>query len=155
MNTFAMLLGLASVALPAPAYTIEVTVCQGDPRGSKAAGTIDVISQPTLGVTAGQIGYVHVGQDWTTTGPDGATTTHPLGVTLRALPTPAAGGKVRLRLHFQHATVAVRPGAADEFRVEAVETTAEVKPGEPTRVRAWAKGGAEQTWLDVTVRPAK
>ncbi|MBX9623150.1 MAG: type II and III secretion system protein [Gemmataceae bacterium] len=165
MNTFALLLGLASAAeLPAQQYRIDMVVYQGDPLGSKAAGNLDILSRPILQVCLGQTGTVQVGQDFAfpATVVGEVPNTRPVGVAVRVTPRPAPGGAVLLRMELQHTTVAPGPGvrtgdglSQPAFNVETVETAVRVKPGETERVRMSARSATDQTWVELTVRPAK
>lgn len=144
-----------------PKVLVAITVYEGDPLGSREAGSLSVLSQPTLQMSGGQTGYVQSGQDVTVPGPDGTKMTHPVGLALVVKPTLRTGGRVSLELNATLQQVDPRlgvetaAGLVPGFTEQSVRAAWVVRPGEPFRQRIAARSAADQTWVEVTVRPAK
>lgn len=163
MNTFALLLGLASAAglVPAPQVHIAVTVYEGDPLGTREAGTVRVLAQPQMVVQSGRPGMVAFGQDVLVPGPDGSITTERVGVTVEVLPVRQADGRVWVELNATHRYVTPGLGAKTAagfvpgFTEQALRAAVTTKPGETVRQRIAARSATDQTWVELTVRPVK
>jgi hypothetical protein len=163
MNAVALLLGLVSAAecRPARQYHIALTVYRGDPLGSREAGAPRVLSQPQVVVAAGSPGMVRVGQDVPVPKPDGTVAADWAGVRLEVVPAAAPGGRVRVDLTAQvrelNPGLGVRTAAGfiPGFTEQSVRMAWLVTPGEPVRHRVAARSAADQTWVELTVRPVK
>ncbi|MBX9584591.1 MAG: type II and III secretion system protein [Gemmataceae bacterium] len=163
MNAVALVLGLVSAAgyLPPQQYHIALTVYQGDPLGSEADGTLRVVSQPQVVVTAGSFGMVRCGQDVPVPKPDGTVAADWAGVRLEVVPAAAPGGRVRVDLTAQVRELS--PGLGIEtaagfvpgFTEHQLRAAWVAKPGEPLRRRIAARSAADQTWVELTVRPVR
>lgn len=123
----------------APAQVfISATICEGDPLGSKAAGTLKILSEPKLMVSDKQTGAFRVaGQPDTT------------GVMFQARVEMTESGKVRLRVTTERVTA---QETGDEGQVTLVKTvtTRELRDGETTRLRVGPKAEKE-TWVELRV----
>lgn len=164
MAAFALLLGLSSlVGPPAPGtvYVIDVVVFVGDPLGSKAEGTIDIVSRPQLAVVSGKPGFVEVGQDWKVTRPDGTERVEQVGTNIELLPIGYAGRKVWVEMtaHVRDVNLGLgirtAKGVEPGFTDQSVRVAWMVNLGETVRRRIAARSPSDQTWVEVTVRPVR
>lgn len=145
---------------PGPLVSIEVAVYEGDPLGSKAAGTIQVVSRPRLVTQSGRPAFVQSGQDVTYTRPDGRTATEQAGVQVEFLPLMIRDGTVWVEMNAQVREVQFGSGVkaagnAPAFTEQSARVTWVAVSGETVRHRIGARSPADQTWVEVTVRPVK
>lgn len=77
---------VAGFAAELPQVHIALTVYQGDPLGSKEAGTIRVVSKPLLATRSGRPAIITSGQRVPVTKPDGTTADEQAGVQVEFLP---------------------------------------------------------------------
>lgn len=124
---------------------LEVVAFKGDPLGSKEAGNLSVLTQPTLMLSHKQTGFMQVGEK---TGQ---------GITFRATPQLRLDGKIGLECETTITTPKVHSGirlSSGSFIEGVSEETAKassvVTPGKPHKVRLSAKSPTEQTWVEVT-----
>ena len=119
-------------------FFISATLCEGDPLGSKAAGTLKVLAEPKLMVTDKSTGGFRVAGRPETT-----------GVMLEVRAEKVESGKVRLRITVERTTA---EGTNDDFVRTQVktETTRELRDGETTRLRVGPKAEKE-TWVELRV----
>jgi hypothetical protein len=135
------------IALDAPPreFAIRLTLLQGDPLGSREAGTIEVLTSANLQTVERQEGDVSVGQ----TLPVGSRSVE-VGVRLRVLPEPLPSGKIKLRIDSELGTVIQHSGDGISYRTENIIQNCEVKLGEMSRIRV-APRAKKEKWLEVLV----
>ena len=123
---------------------LEVVICQGDPLGSKEAGTLDLLSRPTLLLRHKQTGFFEVGR---ATGQ---------GIAFRATPQLRLDGKIGLECETQFTTVnpgrglTTASGFIPGLDSEVTKATTVVIAGKPHKVRLSAKSATEQMWIEMT-----
>lgn len=134
---------------PVPQYQVDIRVCTGDPLGSRAAGTLKVLSEPRLMVVEGQAGLVRSGGQ-ALLEPDGEAVS--VGVELKVVVLSMTGETARVRIEGANTTL---EGVEKERSVKTVRSiaTRDLKAGETTRIRIGQK--ADETWAEVTVRPMR
>lgn len=144
-----------------PLIEIAFTVYQGDPLGSEKVGTVQVLSSPTVGIRSGQPGYVRSGTDVEIKQPDGKAATEQVGTAIEVVPVVCACGTTRVEMSARLREVnpglgiTTAAGFVPGFTEQSVRTAWIVKPGETTRHRIAARSAADQTWVEVAVRPIK
>jgi hypothetical protein len=145
--------------LTARQYRVEVRLCQGDPLGSRAEGTVKHLAEPVLITTSGRGVNFWSGGQVPVRGPDGKVAYEPVGTRVEILPLGYPDGRVWVELNITHREVNVGLGiktATGEvvpgFTEQATRTARFVTPGEPFRLRVSAESAADQTWIEVTVR---
>ncbi|MBX9623149.1 MAG: type II and III secretion system protein [Gemmataceae bacterium] len=164
MNTFALVLGLASAAglMPAPQVHIAVTVYEGDPLGTREAGTVRVLAEPQVVTPTGRPGFFLVGKDVPCPTPRNPAAVEKVGTSLELLPVVLRpDGRVWVELNAKHRQV--NPAHGVETAAGFVPGFTELgmraawisKPGESFRQRIAARSATDQTWVEVTVRPVK
>lgn len=122
-------------AVPQPQYMVKVAIYHGDPLGSQADGTLDVLSRPTLLLTGGQTGYFGVGQ------------TQPVArnLTLRMTPGKIIADKLWARIEFDWSSESVPPNGSIS-----TNTSVRLTLGRPLTVRLAADSPSVQTWIVLT-----
>lgn len=135
--------------IPTPQYIIDIRVCVGDPLGSRAAGTLKVISEPRVVATEGKPAFIRAGGQ-TVVEPDGELVS--IGVEMKVTVLSMKDVTARVRIEGANTTL---EGPEKDRSLKTVRsiTTREVKAGEMTRVRIGQK--ADETWAEVTVRPVE
>jgi hypothetical protein len=142
---------------PQPQYVIQVTVWKGDPLGSKAEGTVEVLARPQLVVCDRQTGFVQVGEQVAVTRPDGRPRFEFSGLTLKLTPAVQSDGTVVLRTESQVTTVSPTPVCLGNgmvvpaFNCQAVTLVSMVKDTQTIRLRLAVDSPTDQTWAEVTV----
>lgn len=162
MNALLLAVGLgmgssAVAEVPVHQFVIQLAVCKGDPLGSKAGGTVDILSRPQIAVQDGQIGCVQVGRGVPVPGSNGKVEFVQTGLVLKVLPKMQNDGSVLLRLDSRITESA--PGGvalgnglvAPTFNTTATATLCKVKAGEPLRIRLSAASATDQTWIEATL----
>lgn len=137
--------GTATPPIPVKEYMVKLDLQQGDPCGSREAGTLEVLTRPQLLVAEKQKGFFTVGQSVQVFGEE-VTLGHRITVMTESL----AGGKVRVDGSAEATTLI--EGGRDGPVVQSTRSSfrCEVKLGETARVR-FGKHTGKETWLDLTV----
>ncbi|HJZ58493.1 MAG TPA: hypothetical protein VKE74_26360 [Gemmataceae bacterium] len=168
MSAMVIALGLAmgasaqAEAFPPPQFHITATVFKGDPLGSRAEGTVEVLSRPQIQVLPGQTGCVQVGGQVPVLRGTQAIEYNPTGLRLKVTPQPRPDGTVLLDLEAQVTTPCPTPVdlgnglTAVAFNTQSVATRRVVRDTQTVRVRIAADSPTDQTWAELTlhiVRP--
>jgi hypothetical protein len=124
-------------------YLINVSVRQGDPHGSRAAGTLKVLAEPTLVTRAGHEASYSSGG---TAQVDGESVE--LGNKLRVFADAAAEG-VRVKLSLEHTVLLEAAEATTRLRTDRALYSRKVKPGEVLKLD-WGRP-SEQMWVELSV----
>jgi hypothetical protein len=144
--------GLVLVAL-APAargtdFEIDCFLNRGDSKGSRAAGTLKMVSGPRMIAKSGETTSVLVGGQVPISGQ-----MVPVGREVEVTATAADNGAIRVRAVLKlHMTTG--KGPAPQTSTVSEQTVATVQPCGSVRV-AIGKDPKDRQWVDVTVRPAK
>lgn len=165
MNAFVMLLGLASTDVqPEPVapqqYQIKVSVCDGDPLGSKAEGTVQVLAGPNLACLNGQSATFQCGGSHMPKTPDGRVYAVPFGLGLKFTTNAQKDGTIRLDCEVTYSkkndTLGIQVGntLVPGITSEVSTFVRVVKPGEKIRVRVAAESVAKQLWVELSAEPA-
>jgi hypothetical protein len=132
-----------------PALQIDVVVCQGDPLGSKADGTLKYLAEPKVVTQSGRPAYFRAGTQ--SVGDKKPAEWH--GTEIEVLPIVYANGKVWAEVNTRH--VEARHGlslpGAPAFVEQNLRFSRFVTPGEKLRFRIAADSPSSQTWAEVTV----
>jgi hypothetical protein len=130
-------------------YQIDVSLLQGDPLGSREAGTIEFLSRPTMLALEKQEACVAASQSVPVAG-------EPIdvGYRLRLVAEPAAEGKVRVRVSMELTTVAESRDDQGSVRVHRTIYVREVGLREALRLRVGERSKKE-TWLELKVQEVK
>ena len=130
-------------------YEAKVFLYQGDPKGNRQAGTLTLVSAPTLAMKSGETGgllvgsQVQVGQQMM-----------PVGHEVEVIPTAVDGGGVRVRVALKFHTLASGGGGAPQLTTTKEVATATMQAGGSMRVEM-GKDPKNRHWVDVTVRRLK
>jgi hypothetical protein len=152
--TAAMLVGSRLTAgdgkPPAKQLQINVRVFEGDPLGSREAGTLKVLAEPRL-VTLENRPFSFVsGGEMAVTGGEGVSFPR-FGRLIEGKAGAVKDGKVRLDLTLSHTTVAERTEGRVQLHTESTRTITTALLGEVVKLR-WGKGGTEkQAWAELSV----
>jgi hypothetical protein len=145
--------------LTAKQYRIEARLCQGDPLGSRQAGTVKYLAEPVLVTSSGRGASFWSGGQIPVRGPDGKLSYEPVGTRVEVLPLGYPDGRVRVELNITRREVNLGLGvktAAGEvvpgFTEQQWRVAWMAAPGEPFRFRLAAESPADQTWVEVAVR---
>jgi hypothetical protein len=130
-------------------FQIDVSLLQGDPLGSREAGTIVALSRPTLRALEKQEACVHVAQLVDVVGESVG-----VGYRLRLVVEPAAEGKVRMRVFVELTTVADKRDDQGRVRVDRNIYVREARLGETLRLRV-ANRSKKETWVELRVQEVK
>jgi hypothetical protein len=167
MSAMVIALGLAmgtsvQAEVPVEQYLIQVIVYKGDPLGSKAERTVEVLSRPQIMVLAGQTGYVQVGGEVPVVRGTQGIEYIVTGLTLKLTPKPQADGTAQLIVESKltkpvPAPVNLGNGlTAVAFNSENFTAIRVMKDTQTVRVRIAADSATDQTWAELTlhiVRP--
>jgi hypothetical protein len=124
-------------------YQINVSVLQGDPHGSREAGTLKVLAEPTLVTRVGQeASYLSGGKAPV----DGESVE--FGNKLRVF-VEAVGEAVRLKLSLEHTVLLESGEGTTRLRTDRALYTKMVKPGEVLTL-GWGRP-SERMWVEVSV----
>lgn len=137
--------GTAATPVPVKEYMVKLDLQQGDPCGSREAGTLEVLTQPQLLVAEKQKAWFQVGRSVQVFG-DEVTLGYRITVTTESL----AGGKVRVDGSTD--AITLTEGGRDGPVLQTTRTCfrCDVKLGETARVR-FGKHTGKETWADLTV----
>jgi hypothetical protein len=143
-----VLAAIGSTVARAADFEVDCRLAEGDPRGSRAAGTLRVVAAPTVVVKSGETASVLVGSCITIGG-----RMVPVGreVQIGVIQTPDGAVQVRAALHI-HATTG---GAAPQVSTISEKVTAMVQNGGGTVRVEIAAGPNGRLWADLTIRPVK
>jgi hypothetical protein len=146
--------GALKVEGPAKNFVIDVRVCQGDPLGSREAGTIRYLAEPRAVTRSGRPATFLAGGHTPIYGTGGKVVFEPTGVQAEVLPVAHPSGVTWAEVNTTLRAVNVglgngeMPGFAEQNRREARV----VSLGETFRIRVAADSPASQTWVEVTIR---
>jgi hypothetical protein len=129
-------------------YQVELVLKRGDPEGNEAAGTVEILSRPTLHTQEKQSGTVFIGQEMIVAG-EALYVGPRFGVT----PESAAGGKIRLRVSYEAMEVVGNGDDQARLRTDRYICVRVVRPGEVVRCMVGGRG-KQQTWLELKAREA-
>ena len=95
---------VSAQALVKRGVQIEIVVCQGDPHGSRKAGTVEVLSAPLWLGADKESGRVFVGQSYPVADGTGGLKYVDIGVEVTATPRFVGDGYVRLEVEVKYST---------------------------------------------------
>lgn len=146
----------SSGSQPSPGKELQINlrVCEGDPLGSRKAGTLKVLAEPRL-ITLENHPFAFVtGGEIPVTDDDGLQFV-PFGREIRGKPGAVKEGKVRLDITLSKTTVGERIEERLQLHTETWRTITTVPLGEVVKFR-WGKGRADkQTWAELSVVEVK
>jgi Flp pilus assembly secretin CpaC len=148
-----MAVGLIAVLLStaigrAADFEIECQFRSGDPKGTKAAGTLKTVAAPTLVLRSKETASCLVGGQI----PIGATMV-PVGQEVEVTATAINNGAIKVHAVFKVHTQ-VGGAAAPQVSTVSEETTAVIQSGGTVRVKI-GTDPRNQKWVDLTVRALK
>jgi hypothetical protein len=126
-------------------HQINVCVRQGDPQGSREAGTVSTVAQPRMVVVDKQQATFITG--------DGVEVENKL-LELRITPALEQDGSVRLSVDMMQKEVVYRDGDDVCYRIHQSRYTRMVQLDEVIRLHA-GKMGDTQTWVELSVTEFK
>lgn len=129
-------------------YQVDCQISRGDPKGSKAAGTLKTVVAPKLIVRAKESSSVLVGGHV----PIGAAMV-PVGQEVEVTAAPVDGGGIKVHAVYRLHSL-VGEGTARQVSTRSEETTAVIQPGGAVRVKM-GNDPKDQRWVDVTVQEVK
>jgi pilus assembly protein CpaC len=156
----AMLLGLLVAAgvvndrVNPPQLQIDVLVCQGDPLGSRAEGTVKYLAEPRIVTQSGRSAMFRTGASVLDPAGDRRSAEW-VGTTVDFLPIAYPNGKVWVEVNATHRearhglSLPGEPGYAEQT----LRFSKFVTAGEKIRFRIAADSPSSQTWAEVTVTP--
>jgi hypothetical protein len=139
---------------PGKQLLFNVRVFEGDPLGSREAGTLKVLAEPRL-VTLENRPFSFVsGGDIPVT--DGESVQfQPFGRMVEGKPGAVKDGKVRLDITLSNTTIGERTEDRIQLHSESTRTITTVRLGEVVKLR-WGKGSTDkQTWAELSVEEIK
>lgn len=146
--------GALKVEVPAKEFLIDVRVCQGDPLGSREAGTIRYLAEPKVVTRSGRPAFFMAGGHTPINGAGGKLVFEETGVRTEILPIAYSNGVVWAEVSTTLRAVSVGLGNAEMpgFTEQTRRESRVVSPGETFRIRVAADSPASQTWVEVTIR---
>jgi hypothetical protein len=157
--TAAMLVGRQPTAggdQPPPGKQLQfnVRVLEGDPLGSREAGTLKVLAEPRLITLENRpFSFVSGGELPVTDGE--SVQFQSFGRMIEGKPGAVKDGKVRLDITLSSTTIGERTKDRIQLHSESTRTITTVRLGEVVKLR-WGKGGTEkQTWAELSVVEVK
>jgi hypothetical protein len=132
----------------------DVRVCQGDPLGSRAEGTVKYIAEPSVVSSSGRSAVFRTGGAVGVLDPDGRPGQEWVGAAVELLPICQPGGTIWVGVNATHRwenAVQGQPGRPT-FTEQGCRQARFVTPGETFRFRISADSPKFQTWAEVTVR---
>lgn len=141
-------------AKPSKALLIKVHVFQGDPAGSREAGTLKLLAEPALVTIEGRSFSFRVGGEIPVA--DGnALEFVATGLSVDGKAGKVTDGKVRLDLTLA-STTGEQLKERTQFQTESLRSIATVRLGEVVKLR-WnsPNGDKQKTWMELTVEEAK
>ena len=145
----------------ATSYQIDGSLFQGDPRGSRTAGTIKCLAEPRMRTQAGSPVTFIGGAQMTVFDADGKSEVLTYSLSVKLTPTPGPDGTNRVAADFTLTEaepglgIVVAGKVVPGYTQKSVHTALEMKPGEMVRQRVAARSATDQTWAEVTVRPVE
>jgi hypothetical protein len=132
----------------------NLRVFEGDPLGSREAGTLKVVAEPRLiTLEKGSFSFVS-GGEVAVTGIDGVQFVQS-GRVLEGKPEAVKDGKIRLDITLSNTTVGKRTQEHIQLDTETSRTITTVRLGEVVKFR-WGKGSADkQAWVELSVAEIK
>jgi hypothetical protein len=145
----AIVLAVGSIA-HAENFQIEPVIYRGDPKGSREAGTRNIVAAPEIVTKSGETGSVHVGGVVAVNTPNGKKLLM-VGQLLHVTATAVDGGGIKVEATFEHIELI---GKGPEVTNLKEKTAATVQPGGKIRVEL-GDDPKDRHWVDITVRMAK
>lgn len=139
---------------PGKQLQFNVRVLEGDPLGSREAGTLKVLAEPRLVTLENRpFSFISGGELPIT---DGESVQYqPFGRMIEGKAGAVKDGKVRLDITLSNTTIGERTEDRIQLHRESTRTITTVRLGEVVKLR-WGKGGAEkQTWAELSVEQVK
>lgn len=132
---------IAAMDRATPFFLVDVRVCTGDPLGSRAAGTLKVISEPKLVTTEGKPGFIRAGGSAEIDGEQVAT-----GPEIQVTVLGVDGERLRLRIEASFTSV---EGDKPQQSIKTIKSvvTRWARQGEDIRLRIGQK--SDETWVEV------
>lgn len=134
---------------PPKQLRFDVLIFQGDPLGSKEAGTLEVLMRPQLVTLETQRGLVQAGQQYPVKIDDKVSDYTP-GVTVEITPGTVKDGKVRIDVTMTKSTVAENSKEKVQFNTESTRIITTVKLGEVVKLRC-----GKETWIELSASLTK
>ena len=135
-----------------PLLQIDVLVCQGDPLGSRAEGTVKYLAEPRIVTQSGRSAMFRTGASVLDPAGDKKAAEW-VGTTVDFLPIAYPNGKVWVDVNATHREarhglgLPGQPGYVEQtLRISRIVTS-----GEKIRFRIAADSPSSQTWAEVTV----
>lgn len=148
--------GAADVAAKPRGFRVEVTVCEGDPQGNRADGTIVHLAEVVVVTPAGQPAFVRNARG-VLRGPGGQGIVAQLGTDLELVPYVLPTGDLLVEL--KATRTALAPGPAVKGALGFTECTTRsssvTKAGSTIRVPLGEDSPKKQAWVEVTVTEVK
>lgn len=129
----------------AQVFEIETVMYRGDPSGSRKAGTLKIVSAPTIVSRSGERGSLLVGGSVPIRTPDGVAFVD-VGRQVHVIATAVDGGGIKVEATSRHIEVA---GKGPQ-----ISTAATIQPGGKVRIEL-GKDPKDLLWAEITVRKAK
>jgi hypothetical protein len=139
---------------PAKQLQFNVRVFEGDPLGSREAGTLKVLAEPRLVTLENRpFSFVSGGELPIT---DGESVQHqPFGRMIEGKAGALKDGKVRLDITLSNTTIGERTEDRVQLHSESTRTITTVRLGDIVKLR-WGKGSTKkQTWAELSVEEVK
>jgi len=133
----------------------NVSVYEGDPFGSREAGTIKLRGQPRIVTRENQSGtFISGGELPVPVGNDGIDFV-PIGVTGECKAAFAKDGKVRLDLTLSNTTPGDQTAERTQLHTQTTRTITTVKLGEVLKLRCGKADAEKQIWIELSVEKVK
>lgn len=154
-----LLVGSQSTAAddkPSPAKQLQLNlrVLEGDPLGSREAGTLKVVADPRILTLENRPASFVSGGEIAVTDGDGMQLIQ-LGRMVEVKPGAVKDSKVRLDITLSNTTIAERTEERIQVHTESTRMISTVRLGEVVKFR-WRKGSADRrVWVELTVEEVK
>jgi Flp pilus assembly secretin CpaC len=135
-------------------YQVDVRICEGDPDGSREAGTLKILASPRLVTLDGRPGDFNVGGELAALTPEGAVQFVEFGTAVSVLVRGVDDTWVHLDMKMEKTDRTDDPDPS-VLRIagQTARTVGKFKLGEPVRMML-DKGDGKKLWCDVTVTAA-
>jgi hypothetical protein len=139
---------------PGKQLLFNVRVFEGDPLGSREAGTLKVLAEPRL-VTLENHPFSFASGGEIPVRDGQAVQFHSFGRRIEGKPGAVKEGKLRLEITLSNTTIGERTENRIQLHTESTRTITTVRLGEVMKLR-WGKGSADrQAWVELSVEEVK
>ena len=130
---------------------LSLSLCEGDPLGSREAGTIKVLAQPKVVTRQNAFAELVSGGELANSVGIEGTEFVPTGLTVKCMAAVVKDGKVKLDLTFSVTTPGEQSTERIQLHTQSTRTITIVKLGEVIKLRCGKADPGKQFWIEVSV----